>query len=516
MGNPFGDSYALLRRCPDLAKAILTAGLLVATLSTGGPLVLAEIKSDVWGTHMSAYSARLYMATGVVSMLFGGAFGRLTDRMERRMGFAIVGLLNFMPWYCILILGANEHGLYGYCVSLLFSGITCMTPTGCPMIFAFANDVIPAADREVAFGIAYTGAMIIALICSLIGVAVARMFPGEAVPVLAYIVFLSISFFITLTTIKLRVKEPEIPDLDLVFCGAGDFSDLEDSDNSDLDGNVPRIVGSTDPKLAAYGKSIDLEEDNDGGASTDSEFGHKRAPILSLIAPLRFAVEYAPLRYLCLTTALLCLPEVALGDVTNQFIYAELGILEGGKEQNGRKQLASMLNTYPGLLGALPAYFILGHLSKSVGALRLLKWLIPVAALLQVVPMAMVVCDYMWFVPVMGIALSLSGVIFTPLQIVNAQIAPEGRVGEAMAGTGVAKQCASVAANLVVTSVTPALRDANIDRPLRYYFPAAGVICLFAYIFAALIRLPDGSDGEEGPQSRSGGISCEADEDTLS
>lgn len=485
-----GEAVALLRRCPDLAKAILAAGLLVSALSVGGPLVLNEVKSDVWGVRMTTNSARLNVVTGIVSIVFGGIFGRLTDRMSKRKGMALVGLVNFLPWYALLTLGANQVGLNAYCMAVVCSGITCMTPTGCPMIFAFANEVMDPKDQEVGFGIAFAGAFVIALFSSLGGMVVAKFFPGEAMPILLYIAFLSLSFFLVLPTIKLRVPEPEVPLLDEVFCGVDDAAASDGSeDNYDpAEANKPRIYNlpEQDPK----------EVVSESAESSDSEFGHKRAAVCSLLASMRLSWEYAPLRNLCLTTALLCLPEVGLGDVTNQFIYSTLNLESARKQQQ-----ASQLNDYPGLLSTLPAYLLMGRLSKSCGALRLLKLMIPVAALLQVLPIALVQFKAMWFVPILGISMKLSGVIFTPLQIVNAQIAPEGRVGECMASVGVAKQAASVASNLLVSSITPWLRE-RIARPEPFYFPVAGIICLLAYIPAVFIRIPSKpSDGEDSEPS---------------
>merc|ERR1719215_990734 len=115
---------------------------------------------------------------------------------------ALVGLMNFCQWYALIIFGTGEAGLIGYSVFQIIAGVTCMTSTGCPMMFTLAADVMPQDDRELAFGISYAGVFTGTFLTSIGGFAVARIRPGELKPVLYYLVFLSIAFFVTLSTIR--------------------------------------------------------------------------------------------------------------------------------------------------------------------------------------------------------------------------------------------------------------------------------------------------------------------------
>lgn len=464
------DAVRLLVDNPDLAKTILAGGLLCSCLSVGGPLVLTEIKSEVWGKSMSSNSAAVAIAAGLVSVVLGGFFGRLTDHIERRLAMGLVGFLNFFQWYSLVIIGPSSVGLYTYCAFQICAGVTCMTQTGCPMIFTLVSDVMPKDNSEFAFGVAYSGVYMTALFFSLIGVFIARRHPGVPQPVMYYICALSITFFFVLATIRHLPVHRRKP------------SDSADSE---------------------------LPSEAEGREGNSSSVCKKTSKAWKVIMPVRFACENPALLNLCFCAGLICLPEIVLADVQQQYIYEELGLL--GTHNRSRKQLASLLSTYPGILASLPAYFLVGLAGKQVGVLRLFKCMIPAAACMMTFPVLLSAFPYIEFVPVAGIMLQLSLVLFTPLQTINAQIAPDDRVGEAMAVVGVSKQLSAVVANLGVHSVVPMLQRAGLEHCLRYFFPAAGALCLLSLVFAA--RIEDSRIGS--PQGDLSDNSSDEDEDDI-
>eukprot|EP00931_Biecheleriopsis_adriatica_P075196 TRINITY_DN49119_c0_g1_i1.p1 TRINITY_DN49119_c0_g1~~TRINITY_DN49119_c0_g1_i1.p1 ORF type:complete len:502 (-),score=71.34 TRINITY_DN49119_c0_g1_i1:83-1588(-) len=469
-GNAFKTAFRLLCDYPDLAKAILTAGLLVATLTAGTPLVLNELKSEVWGHRMSEYSSLVAMATGVVSVLFGGVMGRVGDKIDRRVAFAIVGLFNFAPWYFLLCVGANRIGLYGFCTMQIIGGITCMTPTGCPMIFAFAYDVMPADERELAFGIAYTGVFVCALLASLGGVVVARLRPGEPDIVLWYILCLSTAFFLILFTVRIRGK---------LYCNIFGRRDKGDAGAS---GKPASAGDGSDDADVSSSESEDDCEMSSASSDASGAWGGRKAPMCSFLAPLRMVFEHSSIRNACFASGLLCLPEVALADVSQQFMYAELDLIDG-TDLRSKQQLVSSLFVYSGFLSVLPAFLIAGFLGKLVGPLRLVRCMVPFVAVLQVVPVLMVCLRKRWFAAIIGMCLQLSTVIFTPLQTVVSEITPQDRVGEALGAIGVSKQAASFLGNIVVFFVVPHVSS------FWYFYPASAVVSLTALWFVCKIRM---------------------------
>lgn len=443
---------ALLQRNPGLARATLAAGLLTSALSVGGPLLLAGLRARLWGLRMSRNGARLNIATLLASLAFGGAFGRLTDFISLHRAMGLVGLLNFLPWYLLLALGPTDRGLWAHSAAIVLSGVTCMSPSGCPMIYAFAQEVLLPEDRAVGMGFAAAGTLAVALLAALLGSAVAARFPGEALPVSAYIALLSLGFFAALRGVKLQGR-----------AGEGDAEAGKQAEAGEAAEKAEAAVSS---------ESAGSGVENSGGK-------------VALLA-----WRYAPLRNLCLTAALISLPEMALADVVTQFVYSTLHLTTAAEQQR-----AGVLTDTCGRLSLVPAYLLLGWLSKRCGALRALRGAIPLASLLLALPAALVFCKAMWFLPVLGVALNLAGVVFTPLHVVVAEVAPLGRVGECMASVGVAKQAGSMGANLLVAFLTPWLRREVTPWPEPFYFPVAGAVCLCACAFAAAVRLP-GKPGE--------------------
>lgn len=447
-----GEAYSLLRRNPLLRRAIFSAGLLVSVLSIGSPLILNELKSDVWGKRMSSNSAVVYTATGITSLLLGSMFGKWSDRVDRRLAYAMVGFLNFLPWYALLLFGANERGLVVSSLFTVVAGVTCMTPTGCPMIFTLANDLVPEGDREVAFGVSYCLVFVIAIFSTFGGVSVASAYPGDSNPLLAYLATLSVAFFAVVGTLR-----------------------------------MPREDGHAATKLPS----------SDGDCSAGEQPSHtlegpcmwpleEPVPTCIELEPSRLAADNPDLWNLCVVAGLLCMPEIVLGDMTQQFNYEVLGLLKPG--EGARKQAVTASFVYPGMLASLPAYFFLGVFAKRLGALRLMQRMIPATALLQTVPSLLMVFPEPWFIPVAGICYALSCTVLTPLQTVNAELAPKAAVGEAMALVGVSKQCASVCGNLLVFFLTPILQSTGMQNPLWVFYPLAACVALSSYPFAARIR----------------------------
>eukprot|EP00928_Gymnodinium_smaydae_P032163 TRINITY_DN23367_c0_g1_i1.p1 TRINITY_DN23367_c0_g1~~TRINITY_DN23367_c0_g1_i1.p1 ORF type:complete len:528 (-),score=97.31 TRINITY_DN23367_c0_g1_i1:93-1676(-) len=486
-GGSVADAARVLRENAQLRRAILSAGLLVSGLSTGAPLVMTELKAEVWGARMSRNSSIVYLLTGLVSIAFGSSFGKWSDTVDRRAAFALVGLLNFVPWYIILLFGTTERALLISSVATVMTGVTCMTPTGCPMMFTIANDLIPPEDREIAFGVSYSLVFVIAFSLTMGGILVMSFRPGDATAVLLYILALSIAFFAVVASLRL----PASGQASLRRGSSGAFEGVACAADESPDDDAE--------------ESSDSEEPAPGGIiTTFSGLASPQLSCLETLEPSQLWWMDSDVRNLCLVATLLSLPEVALADMSQQFVYSCLGLLSDGGETDAgagaasgdgvlssegyRKQSVSAIFTYPGMLVALPAFFLAGIAAKRLGALTLLRIGIPVSAVLQALPALLVVFPQILVVMCSGVSLALSGVIFTPLQTVCAEIAPPGAVGESMALVGVSKQAASVAGNILVFFGVPLLQSMHWDHPLWVFYPLAAAIALSSSCFAAGIR----------------------------
>ncbi|CAJ1426756.1 unnamed protein product [Effrenium voratum] len=322
---------------PDLAKTTIGAGFLIACLLIGTPLVLNELKVQVWKKNMSSYGAAVQLLSGVVAVAFGGMFGRVSDRIDRRCAFCLCGLLVFMPWYALLLLPKNSTALYAWSALTIVSGATCMTISGCPMINTFVCDVAPVKERELAFGVATALAFAWTILCWVGAGAIAKQYPGEKEPILWYIFFLSLAFYFSICSVRLKGKLLfsccDRRAKDLPSCSENEVSDSEDEETG------PDLV--TQSTLASDMSGVSCKREATG---THTDF----APSYSLIAPFRLACQIPSLRNACLTAGLLALPEVALVDVTMQYYYTELGILEDAAKQ----QMVSGTNLVVGLTSA--------------------------------------------------------------------------------------------------------------------------------------------------------------------
>merc|ERR1711972_985336 len=124
--------------------------------------------------------------------------------------------------------------------------------------------------------------------------------------------------------------------------------------------------------------------------------------------------------------------------------------------------------------------YVVGLLAKRLTSRRLLAWLMPTAAILQVLPALFLFAPHMWAVVPSTAMLALSLLTIPPLQALTSQIAPEGRVSEALGVVGSFKCLASLLGNLLVTSAVPLLQRTSLDTPLWVLHPACGLVALCA------------------------------------
>ncbi|CAJ1338024.1 unnamed protein product [Effrenium voratum] len=93
-----------------------------------------------------------------------------------------------------------------------------------------------------------------------------------------------------------------------------------------------------------------------------------------------------------------------------------------------KQQMVSGTNLVVGLTSLLPAYALAGCAAQRFSALTVVRGLIPLVAVLQTLPVLLIFVREIWTIPLLGASQSLATIIFTPLSMLVAEIAPPGKV----------------------------------------------------------------------------------------
>jgi len=538
-GAPVGlcDSFKLLWQNSDLVKVVLAAGLLAAStvMSPIQTLVLVELRSDIWADHMAEYSAMVNSANGIVAMIFSGYFGRWGDTVDRRGAMVAVGVLAFVPSWALLLFGQTSAGLNAYSLLSVLGGVACITVTGCPTCYALVTDVIPAGDRELAFGCVFAGVVFVAIAGNVGGLMVNAFFGGDSRAIVLYVCVLELLYFFAVGLVRLPTTRAGgscavagEEELGAEHVDSGSVGDAISATvfGSDVVGegrppgvSPPTVSAPLPPPLTHTARPLRLEGgaaawcpavadelatyDSDtstscsegGGSSSsssvDGESGRKvrRRMLLKCLAPLQLVLDDPSLRSLCVVAALASLPEITLTDVSQQFAMAQFELIAS---HNGNKQKeVTLLFQWPGFALLLPAFFLVGMYSKRVGALRALRLLIPVTGACLSLPVLLRYFPRMWLVPITGVSVPVAMVVFAPLQTLITQVAPPDRVGEAMGSVGASKQVAGLVSNLLVSFMVPILVESGIKKPLWIFYPFASCSSFLALCFACQIKVRD-------------------------
>jgi len=237
-----------------------------------------------------------------------------------------------------------------------------------------------------------------------------------------------------------------------------------------------------------------LEAGSDGAAtgsdasSSDSSGVGTAEHVPAVLAPLELLGHNGNLTCLCVVAALVSLPEITLTDVSAQYALNQFGLVHSA--DTAKQKQVNLLFQWPGYALLLPAFIVTGLLAKRFSALTLMRILIPFTGLLLSLPVLLRVAPRMWIVPIVGIAVPMSMVVFAPLQTLITQVAPAGRVGEAMGAIGASKQVAGLVSNLLVSGLVPILLSLGIPRPLWIFYPLASLSSMTAFAVTALIEAP--------------------------
>jgi len=269
-------------------------------------------------------------------------------------------------------------------------------------------------------------------------------------------------------------------------------------EGSPADRRSPSAVGGdaeADTLQAPDDTADDLScDDSDESCSSDDGTPARRGRrrLDRVCAPMALILENKPLAMMCLVAALVSLPEIVLTDVSVQYALNQFDLIHG---DTLKKKKVTLLYQWPGYAVLLPAFLAVGSLAKRFGALRLLRILVLGTGLSLTLPVILRLYPRLWVVPIAGIFVPLSMVVFAPLQTAIAQLAPPDRVGEAMGSIGASKQVAGLVSNLLVSGLVPLLLSTGLRRPLWIFYPMATCSSLLA--FAVLLRVKGADESSD-------------------
>jgi MFS family permease len=447
----------------DLMKAVLAASLLAVgtILSPINVLVISELKNQFWGHHMSAYSAAVNLANGLVGLACSGLFGRFGDKVSRKAAMTAVGILGFLPGWFLLMLGQNATALVVYSIFQVIGGAACITVTGCPTCYALVSDVMPKDEREVAFGFCFAALILIGIFANFWAFLIQTLVKDstESRQIVLWGSFLlNLMYFACVYWIRIPAEKQIEVEVSKATIEDG-VSVEPDNQHSPKELVVPRSVEAQ----GLYGRFCHI-----------------------LMSPMRLVCEHPPLRNLCIITGLVCLPEVTLQDITTQYIFASFGLI--GSDEASKLAELQVLGNFPGFLLLLPGFCVVGLVGKKIGSRSLLIILLPVTAVLLCLPVLLRFLPELWLVPIVGIGVPFSMVLLSPLQTLVTEVSPPDRIGEAMGAVGASKQVSGLLSNILVTFVTPALMSSRVENPLWIFYPLASLFSILALVFALRVH----------------------------
>lgn len=455
-GGIISDTLGMFRRNPQLMKVLILAGLQQGFCNLAQTFVFSNLRVQYWGEHMSEYQSVASIMISFVAVIFGGPFGRFSDAVDRRVAVGLFAAGTFLPGWALQIFGETSSGLW---ISTLAQIIGSFGLTS-NVMFSMATDVTNSKDRELMAG-AYFALMcvmnVVLISIPVLLIMVLKVVNNNMELIVCVQTLGTVLFFLVLCTVQAEKEKEAQHDNEMWMAEGGGGSDVNESEppaKQDWRQGICGILrGLVQPFFLA--------------------FGHRR------------------LRRLCLTTFLLGFGGSLVNDIGGQFFNQCLGLIQHPDES--KVVMVSIWSMLPGQIMAIPGNIITGYIAKQAGPLKVLRMLIPIAALLVAVGAFMAVVQQMWYIAVVVICLTYAGMPNVPLQRIVAGVAPPGRTGEALAANGVFQMLAGLLGNMAVATLNPMLLSSSMPNPLWVYYPVCGLLVLMAIL--PLIGTPRGGWG---------------------
>lgn len=459
-------NMAMFRRNPQLLKVLLLAGLQQAGCNLANTFVLSDMKATYWGIHQSEYQSLASIFINMMAVICGGPYGRFGDAVDRRVAVGIFGFGTFMQGWALQIFGFTNSALW---IST-FAQIIGSFGLSSNVMFALATDVTRFQDREVmagAFFAACCALNLIVLMLPTLFILVLQWVPNNPNLMICVQTGVTLIWYLILCSVKGQKEQEADHHNDMWYAESGELSEGE--------GDVRESVPPAKRDCKSFTNALK-----------------------GLFEPFRLAFGHRRLRRLCLAAFLLSFGGNLVSDIGGQFFQESLGLIDNtdmAKDELQRKRVwVAVYSMLPGQLMAIPGNLITGYLAKQSGPLRLLRRIVPVAAVLVMVGGLMAIVRQMWYIAVVVICLTYASMPpNVVLQRVVAGAAPPGRTGEALATAGVFSMLAGMLGNMGVASFNPILYSFGWPNPLWVYYPVCGLLVLLALL--PLLGTPRGGWG---------------------
>eukprot|EP00418_Pyrodinium_bahamense_P025782 CAMPEP_0179137024 /NCGR_PEP_ID=MMETSP0796-20121207/65337_1 /TAXON_ID=73915 /ORGANISM="Pyrodinium bahamense, Strain pbaha01" /LENGTH=482 /DNA_ID=CAMNT_0020836163 /DNA_START=7 /DNA_END=1452 /DNA_ORIENTATION=- len=382
----------------------------------------------------------------------GPLFGRFADDVDRRFALIVYGFITFLPtfayWFFRLRCLSGEdtcHVVFANHIASIFAAVG----RSSNVAFALSADVTDFEDRTLAAGVFYGMTNCVVLLLSL--------FPAF--------------FFVFLHPGGLQSWYRNHPRV-VLYYQAG-------------------LVGAFVVLALSIAKPVKRVAEDDCQDSSDN---NNSARGIGLCQGIRARVDVVKLvktderlRRLSFAAFFLSLScAISMGNDGQYFAQ----VLHLRTEMNGNSYTEmNVLRSLGAHSMVMPGFLLTGYFAMKTGTLKLLRRLVPVTAAtvasgaLMLTDQVVMHSGFVWLVPVVVAVQTLSGLYQVPLMRLAAGVARPGRIGTWLTVVGMAVECGRMLGNLVII-LTNELMIAHTHHVLLWrYYPAAGVVALFALLF---------------------------------
>lgn len=443
----FVAAWDLMRRNKQMTLVLVAAGLQNAASGIADILVVGVLRGQHWSQQMAEYGAYVGILMNIFGAVCGGPFGRLSDTIDRRIAFALSGVLTMLPTLTLLVFGFNGFTSLSLLLNTVVR-IVCTVGYTSNIGFVLANDITDFHDRELMSGLfnAVNNLMQIVLtgIPALLTVVLQVVDPH---PVFMLYVSLGMNalFFVLVFMVRAKPNQNEAEEKDQVS-GSGELA-------------------ASPPAASAGSKKFSYSK---GGACS------------AITEPVTLMFTHRRLRRLILALFLMGLCDNLTMAVGGQFYYQQLNLIPYGTQQ--QMAMVNVCSTLPGQIMVLPGLILCGYLAQQRGALRLTRQLLPLAAISIAFSCTLAFIPQLWWVVIIVAVKDYSFLPRVPIMRMVAGVAPPGRMGEAISAAGIVSQLAGLVGNGLVAVLGHVFAAMHMADPLWLYFVAGGFLTLLALL----------------------------------
>eukprot|EP00930_Biecheleria_cincta_P004102 TRINITY_DN1049_c0_g1_i1.p1 TRINITY_DN1049_c0_g1~~TRINITY_DN1049_c0_g1_i1.p1 ORF type:complete len:608 (-),score=130.50 TRINITY_DN1049_c0_g1_i1:45-1868(-) len=211
----------------------------------------------------------------------------------------------------------------------------------------------------------------------------------------------------------------------------------------------------------------------------------KKGDFWALVLPFRMLCEVRTLGMLCIVIVLLDFSKDLVFDIGGQFFMQSLDLIENGTHED--RQMVTVLSSIPSQVTTIPTMAAVGWIAKRYRPMQMLWVMIPVGAVCVMAGCMLNWIPYMWFLPIVCATESFADLTRIPMALLITELAPKGRLGEAMGVVGMIKQIVSFLGNAVVAGLNPVLQASELHNPLWIYYPICALMRLLTLLALPLV-----------------------------